>query len=203
MSFLVTAPCGDRALLSNEEAATALPGDVSAEDRALLVLAASDMIARECLVRRDGIHFPTLRSEGVSQTFRLKSPTSALYLGRRFVSEIGSVTVDGSLLDAAAYECEQSQSVLRLVDGKWCGLVVVAFTAGFVEIPADLKLAVKRAIQEQASATGRDPLLRSETVEGIGRNDYWVSPGGTAGGDDSVLSPGVRAMLSPYRSLVA
>jgi len=203
VSFMVTQPCADRALLTDDEAIKALPSEDSSYRRTLLVLAVSDMIARDCLVLRDGIHFPTLKSEGVSQTFRLKSPSSTLYLGRRFVSAVGSVTVDGNPLDAAAYECERSQGALRPADGKWCGVVVVAFTAGLIEIPADLKLAVVRAIQEQASATGRDPLLRSETVEGIGRNDYWVSLGGTAGGDDSVLSPGVRAMLSPYRSLVA
>lgn len=162
------------------------------------------MVSRACRVPSDGVNAPTLLSEPIVETFRLKSEASALYLARRFVTAIVSVVEDGVALDAADYEVEKATGILTRLDDDdepmmWpCAKVVVTYTAGFAAAPNDLKLAAQAALREHWSAFQRDPLLRSETTEGVGSFTYWVNTG--AGGTGGApVSDFVLGMLAPYR----
>lgn len=205
MSFTVTSPAASRDLLTIEDIRQAIPGASAEDDETVeaLGLAVADLVSRACRVTGDGSHVPTLLSETIVQTFRLKSTQRALYLARRFVSSISSVVVDGVTLATDAYEVEASTGILtRLEDDApvcWdCGKVVVTYVAGLATVPGDLRLAAQAALREQWSAFQRDPLLRSESVDGVGTFTYWVNTG--AGGTGGApVSDMVLGMLSPYR----
>lgn len=205
MSFTVTSPAASRDLLTIEDIRQAIPGASAEDDETVeaIGLAVADLVSRACRVPGDGIRVPTLLSETIVQTFRLKSEQRALYLARRFVSSVASVVVDGVTLAADDYEVEASTGILtRLEDDDpvcWgCGKVVVTFEAGFEDVPGDLRLAAQAALREQWSAFHRDPLLRSESIDGIGTFTYWVNTG--AGGTGGApVSDMVLGMLAPYR----
>ena len=207
--FTVSVAATDRNLLTIADV-TAVLGDstvaqVPAIDTVLLQL--SDMIARECGVPADGIKPPTLRRETIVETIRMTRNESVLRLSRRFVDTVSSIAEDGTALVAGTdYEIDKAAGVLRRLDTdgnieEWPqSIVVCTYTAGFNTVPTDLKLAAIRVLQDQLSASSRDPLLKSEVVEGIGRFDYWV--GATNGPKTpGAISPVAAAMLDPYRTL--
>lgn len=209
-SFSISVPAPSRSLVSLDDVDAALGTQFSADLPYLdaTILQVSDLISQECRVPRAGATPPTLRQETVVETFRLYgpvvNPTSVLFLRRVPVVLIASVVVDGVSLTAGEYRVDESEGALFRLDDDgydtpWTGRkIVVTYTAGWATVPEALKLATIRAVQEQVSASARDPLLRSEVVEGIGRLDYWVnqSPGGST---SQAVSGVVAAMLDPFR----
>lgn len=205
MSFTVSIPAANRALMTLADIRQAIPSAADESDATVqaLGLAVSDMVSRACRIRGDGVNPPTLLSEPILETFRLKSYQDALYLARRFVTAISSVVEDGVTLSADEYEVEKATGILTRLDENdepisWpCGKIVVTYTAGFATVPGDLRLAAQAALREQWSAFQRDPLLRAETVDGVGSFTYWVNTG--SGGSGGSVSDFVLGMLSPYR----
>lgn len=204
--FTVSVPAADRALFTSADVSAALGAAAVTSETDTLILQISDMISRECRIAVDGVTPPTLRRETIVETVRMVRSERALALSRRFVDAVSSITENGVALVGADYEIDKTAGVLRRLDDDgniidWPqSIVVCTYTAGFDTVPTDLKLAAIRVIQEQLSASARDPLLRGETVEGIGRFDYWVNGGASASG---AISGVVSAMLDPYRSIFA
>jgi hypothetical protein len=202
VSFSVLFPTDDRRLVTAAEVNAMIGQTVTDE----MILQASDLISRECRIAAFGVTPPTLRQEDVEETLRLATSRREIVLSRRFIKMVLSVTIDGSALSADGYEVNGEAGILLRVGSTgdvtcWDrGKIVVNYRAGFETVPEPLKLATIRVLQEQLSASDRDPLLRGETVEGIGRFDYWVN--GAAGvSARSPLSGAVAAMLDPYRSI--
>jgi hypothetical protein len=203
LTVSVSVAATDRSLATAAEVLAALGETVTAA----MILYVSDLISLECRVVGDGVNPPTLREETIVETIRVASSKGELILSRRFIGDVASVTVDGSALAETEYEVDPGSGILTRIDSTGAvicwnrGKVVVTYDAGFAVVPETLKLAAIRVIQEQLSASARDPLLRGETVEGIGRFDYWVNGGGASA--SGPISGAVSAMLDPYRSIFA
>lgn len=204
--FTVSTAAASRALLTTAEAKAALGITGSDQDTAIdaLVLRISDMIAAECAVPSDGVAVPTLLSETIAETLRNDTAPEYLVLSRRPVSSITSVVEDGETLTVATdVEADRGAGILTRLDAsdepiRWAaGKIVVTYVAGYSTVPAGLKLAAESVLREQWSAATRDPLLKGETVEGIGRFEYWT--GGLSPNNGSSISSQALAMLAPYR----
>lgn len=203
MTISVSVAATDRSLVTAAEVLAAIGATASSE----MIAYVSDMISLECRIVADGVNPPTLREETIVETIRVAKSKSELILSRRFISDVASVTVDGSALAETEYELDPGSGILTRIDATGAVIcwerskVIVTYDAGFAVVPDPLKLAAIRVIQEQLSASARDPLLRGETVEGIGRFDYWVNGGGASA--SGAISGSVSAMLDPYRSIFA
>lgn len=200
--FTVTTPTDSTEVLTLAEIKQALGLDQDEDDEALYsrLSRLGGLMAEECLVPGDGVHPPTLLTEGITETFRLNEAARCLVLARRPVSSIVSVSVAGIVLEAASFEVDAARAMLfRLEDDervRWsAGKIVVVYEAGW---PRErLKAAAIATFREQFWSEGRNPLVRSETVDQVGRVDYWVGGLDTANG--SVLSNQARAVLDPFR----
>lgn len=199
MSLVLTTPAPDRTLVTLAEAKAFLGVTGNTDDVAITAMVArvSDAIARECRVSMAGAAVPTLRAETLTETFRGGCRGADLVLSRRFVSSITSVVEDGEGLTGSGYELNGPAGLLSRLDGDdsiaWLsGKVVVVYVAGFATVPDDLKLGCLMAIRDQWAAAGREPLVRRETVEGVGSLEFFNSR------DGSVFSGEVRALLEPY-----
>jgi hypothetical protein len=147
-------------------------------------------------------------SEKVSDTFRfsvvseqpveLERRLGSVQLSRNPVTELTSVTEDGTLLTASQYELDTDAGLLyRLQDDSriaWnCQKIVAIYTGGFTTLPMAVDEACVLLVKTRLSARLRDPMLRVDDVTGIGRTEYWV--GSTA----ENFPPDVEGLLSSYR----
>lgn len=144
--------------------------------------------------------------ETVSEQFRPVLPPDELMLTRWPVASITSVTEDADTpLTSSDYEVDKASGLLyrRSSDVRiaWqAEKVVVVYEAGY-ELPASAPLALQKAaralVRAQWLGRGRDPLVRSEEVPGVLRQDFWVGgiPGAPGG-----LPPDVEALIAPYRA---
>jgi hypothetical protein len=150
--------------------------------------------------------------ETVFDSFR---PTGVLrdqlFLTRRDVQSITSVSEDGLVLDPADYEVNSPAGIVyRLSDGAravWGGwsirsnsIVEITYVAGWLlprddnsDLPADVERACLSLVISMIASRGRDPLLRSESEDGVGSSS-WLDPRpGT-----EAMPPQVAALLEPY-----
>lgn len=196
--LLVQTPALDRSLLTIEELRSAAGVSGVGEDEALqaLGLRASDLIARACGVAAAGSAIPTLRRETLVET--VTRPRSRdLRLSRRFISEVVSVVGDTVLILPGFFEIDGAAGIIERLHGRWWSdRVLVTYKAGFAEVPADLKHAAITAVREIHSGERRDPLLRAETVDGVGRQEFQIGGAGRDAG--SALSAAVLDALAPY-----
>jgi len=207
MTFTVSIPAPDRNLLTLAEMKDALGITDSASDAKLetLGLQLSDLISDECCIPSDGVNIPTHRSETIVETFRLNNGANPLIISRRFVSWVASITEDGTELSAADFAIERAGGLLSRLDSSggvicWTAReVIVTYDAGFAIVPATLKLAATTVLREQWSAARRDPLLRRDSVYGVGEREYWVDSSSGSGTNNSALSGQSSAMLNSYR----
>lgn len=114
-------------------------------------------------------------------------------------------TINGAAYSDASFRLDKGAGLLHLgcgarYGGRWPEATEVVYTAGFV-LPGDegrnLPVLVERATVLVAAAIlsgrQRDPLAKSESVEGIGRTDYWV-PGQASG----LNHPEAEALLRSF-----
>lgn len=188
-------------LLTTQEAALAELGLATPPARLPALLAqASSAIAAHC-GRAWG-------RETVREVFRLdRAINAALVLARAPLFGEPAVMQDGAALAVdVEWEADGLSGLLwRLADGRrapWrCGTVVVTYTAGWL-LPGqqgrDLPDAVERAclltVAAAWHAAGRDPALRSQSVEGVGSASY-LDPRAGAGG----LPAEAAELLAPFR----
>jgi hypothetical protein len=144
-------------------------------------------IYKACKVASDGIHAPTLLSESITETFRLQYPLHAsIQLSRRRVSEVTTVTEGSTELTDDDFDIERASGLLsRLgVTDVSCwpkGVVVVDYIAGFLTVPADLKLAAETWLRilwrdaYQTPSNISDPFEKVVDIPGVERVERWVS----------------------------
>lgn len=147
-----------------------------------------------------------------SERFRLGAHAHAGYfrgpllLRRQPVTAILSITEDDTaLVEDTDFETDlESGLVYRLSAGnryRWhASAVNVSYSAGYYPIPADLADAVITIIRHRWATSGRDPLLRSQTIEGVGSEAYWVPLSGGPGDLPPDLQP-VKDTLDRYINL--
>jgi len=142
-------------------------------------------------------------SETVEETFFCREP---VVLSRDPVSAILSVTSAGSVVGPLGYLNDAGQ-IYRL-DGSrrlswWPADTVIRYTAGYAlptdEDPGTLPPPVERAatllVGAYLSTRDRDPLIKSEDVDGVGSFTYWMQGAGSA-----LPSLEAASLLAPYRS---
>jgi hypothetical protein len=177
----IDVPAYDYNLLTIEETrvAAGLSSSDSSQDALLNPLRAyiSAAIAKACNVPAEQGVPPTLREEEVTETFRLKSRNTAIFLGRMPVIEITSVTEGTTVLSAADYEVE-GQGLYRITGDTstcWaCGEISVSYVAGWFLVPEDLRYAAIKFVQAESAQGSRDPQLKRIRIEGVSEREYWV-----------------------------
>lgn len=152
----------------------------------------------------------SLARETVSEVFRQDawSGIDALHLSRRPIVSMTSITEDGTALDAADREFDpESGMVYRLSsDERICWTarkITIVYVAGYLmpdETGTTLPYAITRATLMTAAAMfhaiGRDPALRSESVDGVAAASY-LDPRAAALG----LPPAAADLLMPFRDV--
>lgn len=184
MSFEVTSPAPDLNILTVEElrAAVGLASDDDSQDVKLETLGkrVSSMITAACHVAKDGINPPTLLLEGCIDSYRLKCSQHALYLSRRPIYQMISVTEAGSVLEQDVhYEVETASGKLTRLSGDdvicWpAGRIVIEYDAGFPAVPEDLKAIAAQLAGGYWADDGVDPMEKRLRVDGVVELERWV-----------------------------
>jgi len=144
----------------------------------------------------------TLAVASYSERFDFRRPVANLMLARWPVVEVTSVTVDGTALTSAEWIIEDAGCLTRQDDDgdlqDWLGRVVVAYRAGYTlpgaaarNLPHDIERAAIMLVVSAYQGRGRDPAVRSETVEGCGETTWF--PDG--------IPPTIAAILEPHRQV--
>jgi hypothetical protein len=149
--------------------------------------------------------------ETIKQTFRVlfvrglqRERFEQIVLARSPVSAISSVVMDSNTLDTTDYEYDDEGILYRVDSGhnvRWFfERLEVTFDAGydFAKLPAPLGRACISLVTMLRSNSARDPLVKQESVPGVGEVQYWV---GGIPGTVGNLPPDIQAMLDPYRSV--
>lgn len=190
----ITYPNTDRSLLTLAELRAAA-GSNSITDAALLLLGnyVSAAITKACKVATAQYIPPTLREEGVLETFRLKCRQGYLSLARKPIVEINSVIENDAVVDLSLIEVDGVLIYKLSGNCRTCwagGKIEIDYTAGYEIVPDDLKYAAVRFVQGELTNAGRDPLLKSKTIEGVSSYEWWVDPD-----KDTVVPPEVMRLL--------
>lgn len=153
----------------------------------------------------------TFALETVRETFRLSALTETLSLSRWPVVSIVSVSETGNTLTSGDYETDDDVGFVYRLTGSdnrrhWpAGKIVVDYSAGYIlpgaagaTLPEDVERATMLLVKAEWFARTRDPLVKSEGIDGVGTTTYWV--GGA--GDDAALPSDVAGLLTPHRLAV-
>ena len=141
----------------------------------------------------------TFAKETFTEGFRASNGASHLIFSRYPVESVVSVVSGGVTLPADGYEIDHANGfVHRVRNGDplpWSpGKTVITYRAGY-DLPAGLPEGVERAcillVKMYASAGDRDPMIRSETIEGAGSAEYFSGAG-------TGLPPEVVGLLQPH-----
>lgn len=138
-----------------------------------------------------------------------QSAPALLVLSRSPVVSIQSLTENATtLVEGTDFVTDQSTGILTRLDASgrptvWpCYTIIVQFTAGWLlpndqgrTLPGSVEDAVLLLVKEAWSARGRDPSLKSETVEGVYSATYWLGSTGEVGD----LPAPAGAKLDRYR----
>jgi hypothetical protein len=169
-------------------------------DRAVARISAA--IYRACNLRTDGVTPPTLLSEALKESFRLdwSWTRGPLQLSRRRVTEL-VISEAGGAIDPATYDLDRAAAQLWRLDGSgainyWtAGSVVVEYTAGFIEVPDDLKLAAETWLRTlwrdsyDEPSTISDPMIKVEEIPGVRRIERWVSDMNASAASTTTMVP--------------
>lgn len=197
--------------------ATATNLTTLARARALLSFAAADDAAVAILIGQasaaivDHCRRP-FGIETVRETFDCGTHRDgAFLLSRSPVTDIASVVEAGATLDAAEWQFDpETGRIYRVTsDGDrlwmtWSAGLVVTYTAGYVlpsdatgapapTLPPPVERAAIRLVGSYLSIRGRDSLIKSETVEGVGSTSWWIP-----GTDGNLPDPEAEQLLAPY-----
>lgn len=170
-------------------------------DRAVARISAA--IYRACNLRTDGVTPPTLLSEALKESFRLdwSWTRGPLQLSRRRVTELVISEAGGAALDPATYDLDRAAAQLWRLDvtgavNYWTtGQVVIEYTAGFIEVPDDLKLAAETWLRTlwrdsyDEPSTISDPMIKVEEIPGVRRIERWVSDMNASAASTTTMVP--------------
>jgi hypothetical protein len=207
-TLTITTPAPDYNLLTASELRLSVGvGSADTSQDATLTpigLRVSAAIARACNVATAAASPATLRSETLTERFRLDGWRRSLRLSRRPVTAITSIVEAGVTLTADDYEMDASAGMIDRLSGDcvtcWAiGRTTVVYVAGWATVPDDLKLAASKLTQAYYATSGDyNPLLRSEEVPDVHKYSF-NAPGTDGAGDGSALPAEVEALLEPYR----
>lgn len=191
--------------LANAKADLGISG--STEDAYLnrRIAAASSAIERHCN--------RVFARQTYTTTFRLppgQSPTSGapLVVPRAPVVSITSIVEDSddTAISASLYQADLDAGLVYRVDSlgnldSWgFAKAVAVYVAGYLlpdnvspTLPSEIEDATIALVKAMRHARERDPLLKSDQVDGLGRQDFWVSTG-----DSSEFPEEVRRLLEPH-----
>lgn len=176
-------------------------GGLSAAAIARLIDQASAAIAQFCQ-RSFGV-------EALRETPHVPARGDRLVLSRDPLIEVTKVTRLGEVISASDYEVDGG--VLRLLRGSWWNAcrgtgLSVEYRAGFTlpgdavtsgpALPADVERAAIMMVGTMLSMRGRDPLLKSENVQGVGSSSYATPAASTPPG--GLVNSEAQAILWPY-----
>lgn len=193
----VTTAATDRRLLTIEEmrAAVGIADASSDAELSALGLRIADSMAMACRIRRGGVVPPTFRVETLSERFESTDRAGQLMLSRRPVVAVTSVleVATDPVLDAALYYLDPAAGMVFRLDESgrrswwWYGWsnygdpITVVYSAGWAEVPEDLKLAAEKYLRSEWSTSGpkgsdRDPNLKRLDIPGVAEREWWVDP---------------------------
>lgn len=147
--------------------------------------------------------------ETVSEMFwDLEETLDYVLLDRVPVSSVTTVTLDDEVQETTYYRLDGKTGALYALDGNgyqsaWIvgKSLVVAYIGGYLlpgQAGRDLPPAIEAGAVDLVSmfwlARGRDPSLRAEQVDGVGRAEYWVGSVGAEG----ALPTSVLQKISPF-----
>lgn len=169
----VTTPATDRMLLSVEEIVEAVGGS-GHNSAALTRLNArvSELLAGACGLDRVGASILTLREETLTETIWLRCPVDTLFLSRKPIVQVLSVTEGTQVLVVTDdYEQDSERSLARKQNGclSWwaSGKTVVSYKAGYATVPPGLKELAAKLANALFAERGRDPSLGSYEIPGV------------------------------------
>lgn len=146
----------------------------------------------------------TFAIETVRETLSFPNSLSEISFASPGPFELVSVTYDAVELDVTDFTVGANGRLYRNAGTEYWGAgpVVVTYRSGYRlpgepnrNLPFAVEQAVIRMIGALHSSAGRDVMIKSEDVEGIGRVDYYVP------GQGSILpEPMAERMLQPYVS---
>lgn len=176
----VTTAAADPNLLSAAEIAEALAGTgLTATQMRTINARISQKIASACNVARAGTATRTLRAETLRESFNLRVARSPLFLSRKPLIEVLTVTEVASALEVGDWRVDDN-AIVRLSgsdDALWStGETVIAYRAGWETVPEELKDAALKYIEIAQLTGGRDPLLKRKVTEGVSEYEWWVDP---------------------------
>lgn len=185
-TLVVTTKATDLTLLTEAERreAAGLAADDASKDTALEALdqRIAAAIMSECNIAIGNGAEPTLRKETLTETF-YSVYLDRLVLARRHNVVITSLTDCDTVLTGSDYIVDPEAGIVSRLrsdcPSAWrASKVAVVYTAGFEDIPADLKFAAIDFFRAEWLAKSRDPLVkRVQTdvfeVEST-TTDYWV-----------------------------
>jgi hypothetical protein len=144
--------------------------------------------------------------ETISETFRWGAwagCADTLALSRFPVESITSVTVDGTLLDPAAYEISPTDGLLYLLDSLgrrslWSfSISIVVVYIGGRTLPStvlqDVEHATIAIISDMRADAGRDSDVVEEEIPGVMRKRWWSS-----GDAKTTLPLDIAGLLDPH-----
>ncbi|MBP6818341.1 MAG: hypothetical protein KBC46_03455 [Ferrovibrio sp.] len=149
--------------------------------------------------------------ERLLQVDRELADQKTMLLGRWPVVSVLQVSRNGAGLDAATYEVNNTAGTIRPLAGEsycrfpagrhevdfWAGYrlpeqsTIGLPTEGVQPLPAVIGQACIRMVKGRVLGRERDPALKAQEVEGVGRDEYWV--GGPAIPED------IADALAPFR----
>jgi len=137
----------------------------------------SEMLAGACGMDRAAAAILTLREETLTETLRLHCPVDVLYLSRKPILEILSVTEAGvALVVEDDFEQNSERSLVRMQSScvSWwaSGKTVVSFRAGYATVPPALKELAAKLANVLHAERGRDPSLGSMDIPGVISETY-------------------------------
>lgn len=142
----------------------------------------------------------------VRETFRLDwsdDGLAPLFLARTPVATISALVDGGAALDVSSLDFDPASGLLHRC--RQSHVTVVTYDGGYVlpgqpnrDLPASIERACIDTVVALWHRAGRgDPMIRSESVEGIGATSY-LDP---ASGSAAALPPTAVAILEGYRRL--
>ncbi|MBA9071725.1 hypothetical protein FHR71_005511 [Methylobacterium sp. RAS18] len=223
MSLTVITPAKARDLTTaaNVRADLGLSGGVPTNEQVGRFIAQASASAASFCRRTFGRETVRERFE-IDWRRRCDEDAEGLLLSRAPAIQILAVKVDSLTLAPAAYELAEQPAhpvslfyLRHLVNGEpqaWIGrAVTVEYEAGWLlpgeergdpatttapDLPADVERAVIQLVGAAASASGRDMMVKSEDVEGVGSFSYYVQ-----GANASLPHPEAEATLAQYRRM--
>lgn len=187
----VTVPAETHDLVDIEDAAEELGltlDGTTASKLQRLITATSQRFASLC-----GRQFVV---ETVSEAFRSVCAEKLILARRPILSPITSIVADGVTLTVGTdYESDNDAGIVYRLSGgcrTWWSAqaLTVVYRAGYLPIPADVSDAVLTVLRTRwlvsQSVSGGSSILKSFSIEGIGREDYWVPSSGSSSSDNGL-----------------